>query len=133
MSDHKYIYLEPLFEPRCDGEQDWYDTDGRQWCQDDVWSEHDYHGVKATRYIRSDLYKEQEIDLTKEIQAREFWELKATELANDIAGALGFWVGEHSSSNCPVQNAIDGISEMASQVEEWKRIYTKFHTLDPMS
>lgn len=43
------------------------------------------------------------------VDQREHWESKATELAGDIGKALGFEVGEHSSDNCPVQNAIDEI------------------------
>lgn len=61
-------------------------------------------------------------DLTKLITERDHWEEKATELANDIGAALGFEVGEHSSTNCPVQEAIDGVYHMRSQIDEWKKI-----------
>jgi len=52
------------------------------------------------------------------IGQRDYWESKATELANDIGKALGFEVGEHSSANCPVQNAIDGVFEMDATLDE---------------
>lgn len=54
--DHKEIYLEPQFVPQCQSEKDWYDIDGRQWCEDNVWHESDYSGVKPTRYIRADIH-----------------------------------------------------------------------------
>ncbi len=54
------------------------------------------------------------------ITERDYWEEKATELATDIGAALGFEVGEHSNINCPVQNAIDGVYHMRSQIDEWK-------------
>lgn len=57
---------------------------------------------------------------TQLIIQRDYWEEKATELANDIGKALGFSVGEHSSANCPVQNAIDGVYEMGAQIDEWR-------------
>lgn len=41
------------------------------------------------------------------IQERDYWEEKATELAEDVGKFLGIEMGEHSSDNCPVQNAID--------------------------
>lgn len=48
-------------------------------------------------------------ELLKEITERDYWEDKATELANLIADKYGLDIGEHSSSNNPVQNAIDEI------------------------
>ena len=54
---------------------------------------------------------------TKTIEDRDHWHDKATELANDVGNMLGFDVGEHSSSNCPVQSAIDGVFEMAETVK----------------
>lgn len=51
-------------------------------------------------------------DLGEEIDRRDHWENKATELANDIGNALGFDVGEHSNMNCPVQTAIDLLDEI---------------------
>jgi hypothetical protein len=48
-----------------------------------------------------------ESEMTQLIERRDHWEEKATELAVDIGQALGVDVGEHSSANCPVQNAID--------------------------
>lgn len=52
-------------------------------------------------------------DLDRCVIERDFWEEKATELANDVAKALGFNVGEHTSANCPVQNAIDELSSLS--------------------
>ncbi|MGP9834254.1 hypothetical protein [Marinobacter sp. NSM] len=43
------------------------------------------------------------------IHERDHWEEKATELAEDVGKLLGVEVGEHSSANCPVQNAIDAV------------------------
>lgn len=63
---------------------------------------------------------EEERALMVAIEQRDYWEEKATELANDIGDALGFEVGEHSNCNCPVQNAIDGVYQMRSQIEEWR-------------
>jgi len=65
------------------------------------------------------LTEESDTDNNKVMEERDFWEAKATELAEDIGKYLGFDVGEHSSANCPVQSAIDGLYEMGSQIEEW--------------
>ena len=62
--------------------------------------------------------KDHEID--ELIRERDFWEEKATELAEDVGRALGFEVGEHSNGNCPVQNAIDGVYHMGAQIDEWR-------------
>ncbi len=55
--------------------------------------------------------KDQSADLNVELEdiigSRDYWEEKATELANDIGGYHNFQVGEHSNINNPVQNAID--------------------------
>lgn len=61
---------------------------------------------------------EQEIDQI--LRERDHWQDKATELATDIGEALGFEVGEHTSANCPVQEAIDGVYHMRAQIDEWK-------------
>lgn len=75
-------------------------------------------GKPDPRDKRIDELERSEIQLIKE---RDYWEEKATELANDIGSALGFDVGEHSNLNCPVQSAIDGLYEMRSQIEEWRK------------
>lgn len=62
--------------------------------------------------------EELECEELKNIALRDYWEDKATELADDIGKALGFEVGEHSSDNCPVQNAIDGVYHMGTELEE---------------
>jgi hypothetical protein len=47
-TDHPTIYLEP-------GDGDTSSV-GRQWCQNDVWSDNPaYGGVAPTRYVRADL------------------------------------------------------------------------------
>lgn len=46
------------------------------------------------------------------IEQRDYWEEKATELAEDVGKHFGFEVGEHSSANCPVQTAIDQMGEI---------------------
>lgn len=61
-----------------------------------------------------------EQDIDKILKERDYWEEKATELANDIGGALGFDVGEHNNINCPVQAAIDGVNHMRSKIYEWR-------------
>ncbi len=65
---------------------------------------------------------EEEKGHEKAITERDHWEDKATELANDTGEALGFDVGEHSNMNCPVQNAIDGVAEMRSQIDDWHKL-----------
>lgn len=40
------------------------------------------------------------------IQERDHWVEKATELASDVGGYFRVDVGEHSSANCPVEQAI---------------------------
>jgi hypothetical protein len=44
--DHEHIWLEP-------GEGPW-DSDGRMWCEHDVWGVHSEHGA-ATEYVRADI------------------------------------------------------------------------------
>ena len=77
---------------------------------------------QAERLISLLIIDNDRLDLseTELIQERDFWLSKATELAQDIGHALGFEVGEHTSSNCPIQAAIDGIAEMKSQIQAWK-------------
>ncbi len=45
--------------------------------------------------------------LNQVIGERDHWESKATELADLVGGLLHESVGEHSSMNCPVSNAIE--------------------------
>ncbi|PHR86015.1 MAG: hypothetical protein COA78_38475, partial [Blastopirellula sp.] len=52
---------------------------------------------------------ELDIDLGKEVDRRDHWEEKATELASHVGKLHSIEVGEHTSANCPVQNAIDFI------------------------
>jgi len=51
-------------------------------------------------------------DMDTVLKERDHWEAKATELAEDYGEAVGIDVGEHSNTNCPVQNAIDNLSEL---------------------
>lgn len=43
---------------------------------------------------------------SKTISERDYWEEQSTNLAEKIGSVLNFEVGEHSSANCPVQNAL---------------------------
>ena len=49
------------------------------------------------------------------IGQRDYWEARATRLAEDVGAALGFDVGEHSSNNCPIECAIDQLYWMRTQ------------------
>jgi len=49
--------------------------------------------------------KDSELDDT--IEQRDHWESKSSELACLASAYFGFNIGEHTSANCPVQNAID--------------------------
>jgi hypothetical protein len=59
--------------------------------------------------------KEEEKAVYELIGQRDYWEAKATKLANDIGEALGFDVGEHSSNNCPVEAALDQLYWIRTQ------------------
>ncbi|MEZ9336007.1 MULTISPECIES: hypothetical protein, partial [Vibrio] len=48
-------------------------------------------------------------ELESTIDARDRWEERATELASDVGTLLNIDVGEHTSANCPVQNALDAV------------------------
>ncbi len=73
--------------------------------------------------IKETLIAEQMVNANKEliseieklVDERDYWEEKATELADNVGNLLGFDFGEHSSANCPVQSAIEAISAMKSQ------------------
>lgn len=54
-------------------------------------------------------------ELESTIDARDRWEERATELANDVGTLLNVDVGEHSSANCPVQNAINAVYQAAQK------------------
>ncbi len=53
------------------------------------------------------------------INSRDYFEDKATELANDIGEYLGYEVGEHSSSNNPIQNAIDTLYCIKNKIGDY--------------
>ncbi|CAH1598834.1 conserved hypothetical protein [Vibrio jasicida] len=53
-------------------------------------------------------------ELESTIADRDNWEKRATELACDVGTLLNIDVGEHTSANCPVQNAINAVYQ-ASQ------------------
>ena len=46
---------------------------------------------------------------TQLITERDNLEQKATELANLIGKYLNVYIGEHTSANCPIQNAINAL------------------------
>jgi len=90
-----------------------------------VTKEMQYHDIEhasaVSRYIEklesevSRMKKDAEsIDLQfdKVIRDRDHWEDKATMLAELLSGYFGQDFGEHSSANCPVENAIDYINEI---------------------
>lgn len=43
--------------------------------------------------------------VSEEIENRDEWELRATRLAEAVGSYFGEDVGEHSSANCPINNA----------------------------
>jgi len=63
----------------------------------------------GTRQAVSAQYQSEILQL---IEQRDHWEEKATELAQAVGEHFGFDVGEHSSANCPVQNAVDHLDEV---------------------
>lgn len=77
---------------------------------------------EAERLITLLIINNKRLDRDEEklVAARDHWEEKATELANDIGDALGFDMGEHSNVNCPVQSAIDNVYRMRDQIERWR-------------
>ncbi|GIC77660.1 hypothetical protein [Moritella sp. F3] len=58
-----------------------------------------------------------EHELEELVELRDHWEGKATELAGDVAKMLNVEIGEHSSGNCPVQNAIEAVYAKTSSEE----------------
>lgn len=46
-------------------------------------------------------------ELENIVDARDDWEEKATVLANKVGDLLGEDFGDHTSANCPVENAIN--------------------------
>jgi len=50
---------------------------------------------------------EYEADMDRELKNRDHWEEKATELAELVGKIYDVDVGEHSSGNCPIQNALN--------------------------
>ena len=60
---------------------------------------------------------------------RDYWEQKATELANDIGNLLGVNVGEHSNINCPVQNAIDAVYQATNKQAKATALKQKLRVL----
>lgn len=74
--------------------------------------------VDIASWIRSNtdkfsLISDSELEST--IDDRDHWEERATELANDVGTLLNVDVGEHSSANCPVQNAINSVYQAAQK------------------
>lgn len=54
--------------------------------------------------------EKEEIDSTQVIGERDSYHETADRLANGIGVHLGIEIGEHSSMNCPWQNALEAIS-----------------------
>ena len=59
-----------------------------------------------------------EQELLRLIDDRDYWEEKATDLAEKIGAMLGVDVGEHTSKNCPVESALDAIEEKEAEQAE---------------
>ena len=56
-----------------------------------------------------------EQELLQLIDDRAYWEAKATDLAEKVGVLLGVDVGEHTSNNCPVENALGAIEEKEAE------------------
>lgn len=54
-------------------------------------------------------------EILEMIDQRDYWEEKATQLADLVGQHIGYDVGEHSNMNCPVLNAIEWIQAVESQ------------------
>ena len=70
---------------------------------------------------------ELEKEIEEEIRNRDYWEGKATELAEDVGRFIGVDVGEHSSHNCPVESAINALAALQTSTDRViveKRIVT---------
>lgn len=83
--------------------------------QVNVWVNNGYIVLDGTIYgpIRPlkevKMTEKEEKEFEQLIIERDYWQEKATELANDVGKLLEFDVGEHSNVNCPVTNAIDQV------------------------
>lgn len=51
-------------------------------------------------------------EMSEIVDARDYWEEKASKLAYLVGKLNGVDVGEHSNNNCPVNNAIELLSEV---------------------
>ena len=56
-----------------------------------------------------------EQELLQLIDDRAYWEAKATDLAEKVGVLLGVDVGEHTSNNRPVENALGAIEEKEAE------------------
>jgi hypothetical protein len=63
-------------------------------------------GSEDNAHVAVKRIQQLEKEVLEEINNRDYWEEKATELA-DLVGDFG----EHTSSNCPVQNAINFLKD----------------------
>lgn len=61
--------------------------------------------------------EELDSSLSEEVDSRDKWEEKATELATDVAVLLNVDIGEHSNCNCPVENAIEAVFQEKKAAE----------------
>lgn len=87
-----------------------YSTFEKMWLRDSVTDE-DLHSLADSIKHIDLLVRIESLDkaVCEEIENRDHWEARATELATDVGTLLNIDVGEHSSANCPVQNAIDAV------------------------
>lgn len=128
--DHEIIYLEPLFTPQIANEVEWYEPEGRTWCQDDVWHTSDYCGISPTKYIRYDLYESKCKDLEAYIgiaieNANQKAELEALREERTEAGNLlavihrdgGHYTNAHGFKES-IAKAVDEVLELRARVAQ---------------
>ena len=65
-----------------------------------------------------------ENEMLKEIDERDFWHDKATDLAEKVGAYFGQEVGEHSYLNCPIDNAIAMLECAPRPTSEWRPMET---------
>ncbi|EKA5635945.1 hypothetical protein OKZ62_001849 [Vibrio navarrensis] len=68
-------------------------------------------------------------ELEEIINARDDWEERATELASEIGKLLNVEVGEHSSANCPVNNALEAIQYAIHAREKVTALKERVHNV----
>lgn len=79
-ADHERIWLEPRTPDDC------YGSDGRTWCQDNVWPEHEGQ-PEPTEYVRADIAASElatlRESLAKAEEARSTWHRLAIDMSTE--------------------------------------------------